>query len=461
MWTLDISESEGPRYLAVANSYAEAIERGDLPAGTRLPPQRDLARQLGVTVGTISRAYALMNRRELVCGEVGRGTFVRGARQEAPNVDFSNERVVPRAIDLACFRAPVSSTNAIIAEAATEAMSRVGPHPMHKYPPAAGLLSHRSDGAKWLSRYGLEVGGDQVLICGGAQMALNVALNTFIRRGGCVLGEAVTYAGLRAICAIHEIELHGLEIDEYGMVPAALDRACAAGMGSTVVVQPTLHNPTTASMPLERRREIAALAQKYDLLVIEDDTAGGMLMDRPPPIASMAPDHTIYISSVSKCMSPALRLGYMAAPRKLVDRLERVLHTLSLGAPPLVSDIMSVLLSSGTADRLIAMNFDETLQRQMVVEEALKVEQLRSRPGAFFAWLPLPSHWPAHEFVAAALRDGVNVTDGDNFLVDRSMHLSAVRIAIEGAPGHDTLRRGLTVLSKLVKGKPEPLMAVV
>lgn len=461
MWTLDISDSQGPTYLAVANAYADAIERGDLPAGTRLPPQRDLAKQLGVTVGTISRAYALMNRRELVSGEVGRGTFVRGTRQEAPNVDFANGRSVTRAIDLACFRAPVSSANAIIAEAAAQAIGRAGPHPLHKYPPAAGLLSHRGDGAQWLSRYGLDVGGDQVLICGGAQMALNVALNAFIRRGERVLGEAVTYAGLRAICAIHEIELHGLEIDEHGLVPEALDRACAAGMGGTLVVQPTLHNPTTASMPLERRREIARLAQKHDLLVIEDDTAGGMLMDRPAPIASMAPDHTIYINSISKCMSPALRLGYMAAPRRLVDRLERVLHTLSLGAPPLVSDVMSVLLASGAADRIVSMNFEETLQRQAIVAETLRSAQLRSRPGAFFAWLPLPPRWQAHEFVAAALREGVNVTDGDNFLVDRGQPLNAVRVAIEGAPGHDTLRRGLSVLSRLMQHEPEPWMAVV
>ncbi|ANK81879.1 MAG: hypothetical protein TEF_14550 [Rhizobiales bacterium NRL2] len=461
MWMPDISQEKGPTYLAVANAYAEAIERGDLPAGTRLPPQRDLAKELGVTVGTISRAYALMSKRELVSGEVGRGTFVRGTRQDAPYTDFSSERTVSRAIDLACFRAPVSSINAIIAEAAVQAANRSGPHPMHKYPPAAGLISHRNDGAEWLSRYGLKVGGDQVLICGGAQLALNVALNTFIRRGERVLGEAISYAGLRAICAIHEIELQGLEIDENGLVPAALDQACRAGLGSTVVVQPTLHNPTTALMPLERRREIAELAKKYDLLLIEDDTAGGMLMDRPPPIATLAPDHTIYINSVSKCMSPALRLGYMAAPRQLVDRLERVLHTLSLGAPPLVSDVMSVLLSSGSADRIIDMNFKETLQRQSIVAEILGHNDIRSRPGAFFAWLQLPSYWQAHEFVASALREGVNVTDGDNFLVDRGIPLNAVRISIDGAPGQDTLRHGLEILSRLLHQEPKAWMAVV
>jgi DNA-binding transcriptional MocR family regulator len=227
------------------------------------------------------------------------------------------------------------------------------------------------------------------------------------------------------------------------------------------VVQPTLHNPTTAGMPLERRREIARLAQKYDLLVIEDDTAGGMLMDRPPPIASFAPDHTIYVTSISKCLSPALRLGYIAAPRGLVERLERVLHALSLGAPPLVADVMSVLLSSGSADRIVAMNLEETTRRQAVVAEALSSNRLRTQPGAFFAWLALPPHWRAQEFVAAALREGVNVTDGDNFLVDRTRPVEAVRISVDGTPGHEVLRRGLGVLSRLLQHHPDPGMVVV
>lgn len=461
MWTIDLGNTQGPAYLAVANAYAEAIERGDIPAGTRLPPQRDLAGQLGVTVGTISRAYALMKKRDLVSGQVGRGTFVRGVRQQTPVFDFSSERSMPRAIDLACFRAPDNSINGSIVRAAAAAMSRPGPQSLHKYPPPAGLLSHRADGARWLARYGLEVGADQVLVCGGAQMALNVALKAFVRNGETVLAEALTYAGLRTVCAIHEIPLHGLRVDEQGLVPEALEKACAEKIGRTVYVQPTLHNPTSAAMPLDRRREIARLAVKHDLLVIEDDTVGGMLTQQPPPIASLAPDNTIYVTSISKCLSPALRIGYMAAPPALVERLENVLHALSLGAPPMVSDVMSVLLASGEAERIVESNFEETARRQAIVAEILGTDRLRSRPGSFFAWMELPPQWRAHEFVAAALREGVNVTDGDNFKVDRSRSLDAVRIAVEGAPGHDALRRGLGILAALLERQPQPWTTVV
>lgn len=460
-WTPDISNSDGPTYLAVANAYGDAIERGDLPAGSRLPPQRDLARELGVTVGTISRAYAVMKKRELISGEVGRGTFVRSSALDPQPLDMVVQRTVGRAVDLACFRAPASGINSIIAEAMGQATDRGGRHPMHKYPPASGLLSHRADGAQWLARYGLQVGSDQVIVCGGAQMALNVVLGTLERRSGKVLTEATTYAGLRAICTMQELELVGLEIDEFGVLPQALDRACAAEVGRVLVVQPTLHNPTTASMPLERRRDIARLAIKHDLIVIEDDTAGGMLRDRPVPIAQLAPDHTVYITSISKCLSPALRLGYIAAPRQMVERFDRAMHTLALGVPPLICDIMTALLSSGAADRIVAMNYEETKLRHAIASDILKTARVRSRPGAFFAWLAVPAQWRSYEFVAAAMRAGVTVTDGDDFQVDRKRSADAVRIAIDGAPGHEVLRRGLNTLRTLLEDRPEPWTATI
>jgi DNA-binding transcriptional MocR family regulator len=101
------------------------------------------------------------------------------------------------------------------------------------------------------------------------------------------------------------------------------------------------------------------------------------------------------------------------------------------------------------------------MQRQEIIAGFFEKEQLRSRPGGFFSWLTLPPQWRAHEFVAAALRNGVSVTGGEQFQVDRSLPMDAVRIALDGAPGQDLLRRGLMILSDLLQHHPEPWSAVV
>lgn len=460
---LDITRNSGPTYLAVANAYAEAIERGELQAGARLPPQRDLARELGVTVGTISRAYALMKKRNLVSGEVGRGTFVCGTKRTVARAETAAESALAttRVVDLSCFHVPASETNSILGRTAAEVTARAARHSMLKYPPWVGLLSHRADGARWLSRYGVDVSPAQVIVCAGAHLALNVALCAFVRRGDSILAESVTYAGLLATCAMHEIGMRGVEIDDDGLIPEALERACAAGDSRILVVQPTMHNPTTASMPLERRRAIAELAIKYGLLVIEHDTAGCAVLDRLPPIASFAPENTIYITSISKCISPTLRLGYLAAPMRHIDRLERAMFVISVTAPPLVSDIMSALLSSGAAEQIVRRNMAETERRHEIACDMLKGYQLRSKPGALFAWLTLPPIWRAHEFVAAAYRQGVIVRDGGIFQVDRSSPVEAIRISVGSAPAQDLLRRGLGVIVRLLDQQPEAWTPVV
>src|SRR5690606_3291942 len=120
MWVPDLSKIAGPRYLAVASAIADAIDSGELPPGTQLPTQRDLAKRLGITVGTIGRAYALARKRRLITGEVGRGTVVEGPRR-----DLAAARTIPaadpRTIDLGCYRSPVEG----LSEALTQAFAEV------------------------------------------------------------------------------------------------------------------------------------------------------------------------------------------------------------------------------------------------------------------------------------------------------------------------------------------------
>lgn len=137
MWTPDIRDLEGPRYIAIATAIAQAIDAGELSPGAQLPPQRDLAGHLGVTVGTVTRAYALVREKNLVTGEVGRGTFVRAGRGVGQRLEF-RPPAPERTVDFSCYRAPMAGLGDLVSAALVTLSQRAAFLPLQKYPPAAG-----------------------------------------------------------------------------------------------------------------------------------------------------------------------------------------------------------------------------------------------------------------------------------------------------------------------------------
>lgn len=461
MWTPDIAGIDGPRYLAVASAIAQAIDSGELPPGTRLPPQRELAERLGVTVGTIGRAYTLAKKRRLVSGEVGRGTFVEGERPATQRVEFRPAPEEVRVIDLSCYRSPAEGIPELIAGGLTALGEHAALLPFHKYPPGAGYPTHRRAGAAWLSRVGLAAEPERVLVCGGAQQGLMVALAALAAPGETILCEAVTYAGLKALAGFYNLRLYGIEIDEHGLVPASLAAACQRSSAKILFLQSTLHNPTTATMPPGRREEIAAIARRHGLTIIEDDAASGALAKRPPPIAAIAPECTCYIVSLSKSLSPAFRLGYLVSPPALVERLENTLHTMTLGASPIVGELVTSLIVNNTANEIAARTLRETERRYAIAMEVLGGSGLRAHPASIHMWLRLPEPWNPNDFAATARRNAVAVVSSTNFAVDNVTVEPAVRVSLACGASHQVLRKGLALLAEILATRPQPLPAII
>ncbi len=460
MWIPDISKLDGPRYLAVATAIAKAIDGGELPPGAQLPPQRDLAIKLGVTVGTISRAYTVAKKRKLVSGEVGRGTFVSGSRDEA-----SAANVIPqmdsRAVDLACYSTPVADLSDAIAKSLSDLADRTDLLPLHRYPPAAGFVSHRAAGAAWIGRSGMEVSPDNIMISNGAQQALSLAFGTLLGPGDRLLTETVTYSGAKALASLNGLELQGVAMDEHGMIPEALDRAASETEARVVYLQPTVHNPTTAMMPEDRRRKIADIVRKHDLTMIEDDAACSALTDRPLPISALIPERSCYITGVSKALSPALRVGFISAPQEILSHLLNMFHANVLGASPLMAELVSQMISSGAAQEICRRNVEESGRLNRVALRVLKGHELQSHPACFYLWLKLPRQWSAEEFAAAARADGVSVVPADNFLASREMPVHAVRVSLNPSFNPDVLLKGLDVLNRLLMSSPRLRQAVI
>jgi len=460
MWLPQLDGLPGPRYRALVEALARDVAEGRVPAGTRLPPQRDLAYRLGVTVGTVGRAYALAAERGLVHGEVGRGTFVRNPTQPAgrpnPVGDGADE-----VIRLTVNTPPDRRYGAIVAErlAAIAARPRAIAD-LLAYTPKAGFPEHRAAAARWIGGCGLRASPDQTIITGGAQQAIAVAFTALARPGDTVLAEAVTYSGICHVAERCGVRLRGLALDDEGVRPDALDGACRDG-ARLLIINPTVHNPTAATMSEARRAAVVELARKHDLLVIEDDVYGRLPEERPLPIAVLAPERTIYIASGSKSVAPGLRVGILLSPPHLLEPVVHAQHDLFLTCPALMAELFTRLVLDGTAEHLAASQRAEAAVRQRLAREILRDRPYRAQATSYHLWLPLPAPWRTTEFAAALRERGVTVDPGTAFAVDRAQAPHAVRVSLSAAADHDRLRRGLKILAETFDATPERRREVI
>ncbi|MGI9491877.1 MAG: PLP-dependent aminotransferase family protein [Geminicoccaceae bacterium] len=454
IWLPNLTDHEGPRYQALAFAIGRAIEEGQLLPGEKLPPQRDLAFHLGVTVGTITRAYGLAERRGLVRGEVGRGTFVRGAEPETyfhnPVVDGDDDF-----IKLNVNSQPDLTAQHLLPQSLIKLAS--GNQPIGEllaYTPRIGLADHRRVAAGWASRTGAEFDPETTLITGGAHQAILIAIAGLARPGDTVLTEALVYSGVKHIASRLGVTLKGVALDDEGLCPDALDAACRETKARLLLINPTAHNPTTATMSEDRRREITKIALGHDLIVIEDDVYGQLLENRALPIAAMAPERTVYITNASKMIAPNLRFGSISAPATLYDRLADAQADFFIMCPALMAAIFTQWFEDGTADDLVLRQRAEAAVRQEIADECLKGLRYRAHPYCFHLWLELPEMWRSSSFVDALRAHGVGVDPAFIFAVDPAHSSAAVRISLSAAKNRERLRHALEIVRSTLQRGP-------
>ena len=457
IWSPRLEGRVGPRYLAIVEALAADLATGELRPGFRLPTHRDLADSLGVTVGTVSRAYAEAARRGLVSGEVGRGTFVRGSAPEpaaeAGEVCDLSQNHPPEP--------PARPQRAALVAALASLTTSGDVGRLLDYPAAGGGAADREAGASWIARSGLRVSPDEVLVCTGSQHGLTIVLATLLEPGDVLLTEALTYAGLQPVAGLLRLRLRGLAIDAFGLRPDALADACREGGLKAVYLIPTLHNPTTAVMPAPRRREIADVARAHGLRIIEDDVHGLLPTERPAPIATLAPERSYYLTSTSKALAPGLRIAYVAAPPEDVPRLAASLRATTWAVAPLTAAVASHWIRNGTADAIVEARREEARARQALARQALAGFDFDTQPEAYYLWLRLPEPWRSESFAAEARARNVLVTPAEAFTIGRAQPPHAVRLCIGAARSRESLARGLAGVAGLLRDGAASGRAVV
>ena len=454
-----VLESAEPKYQALVDALDRDIGAGVLPPGTRLPTQRELASRLGVAIGTVSRAYAVAERRGLLSGEVGRGTFVR-RRESGLQEGASDEGDDPALLDLSKGRLVRDSRDPTLRRS-LEAISRRSDldRLVDFYQPAAGMARHRAAGAKWVRRSGLDVGPERVVITNGAQHGAAIVLAAVARPGDLILTEEVTYADIKALASLLHLQLRGVALDEHGVRPDRFEAACRSGAARALFCMTNLQNPTGRTMPLARRQEIAAIAQAHDVTLIEDDVNGFLPADPLPPLAQLAPAHTYYVTGTSKSLAPGLRIGYVVPPPQGIERIAATIRASTWLTSPILAELVTQWIESGDAEEMVEWKRKEIAARH---DLALRIlgPWLPSGPVSFHLWLSLPEPWRTEAFVAQARSRGVMVTPSQEFMIGRDSAPHAVRVCLGATLSRERLEEGLRRLAVLLAQGPEPVMAV-
>jgi len=442
-------QGRGPRYLQIADQVARAVRQGTLKPGDQVPPQRWLASQLGVDLTTVTRAYAEVRSRGLIASFGGRGSFIAESYSAPRRATVDMAMNVP---PLPAKRALADHINSGI----ENLLRNSGAESVSGYQNPE-LDSSALQAAKvWLGPMFKAMSGSRVLMCAGAQGAIYNLLLTHTRRGDPVLCDSLTYPGfLRAARALG-LKIVGVPRDASGMLPDAIER-CRRETGARVLyLNPTIQNPTTCTMPADRRREIAELIHRHDLTLIEDDPYWPLASDAPLPISSyMAGGHAFYLASLSKCLSPSLRLAYVLAPSGgATSMLAECFRASGMSCSPLLAHLAQTWILNGTAKDLLREIQIETRARQTLARSILPDGVDAHRTGIHL-WLSLPRHWKPQAFGHALENRGIQIANTDVFDANEA-DPAGVRICIGGAQSHFELTAALQQIRALVlEGRPE------
>ena len=451
IWKPELGHKAGPKYILIAEAIGNGIAQGRLKERDRMPAQRDLAYQLGLSLNTVSRAYAEAIRRGYLQGEVGRGTYVRRTGPiPAQPIEDGMVRPVSGPIDFTLNLPAAGEGAAALAKTLETLQGSPSLAAYLDYQTEAESPRHAAAAAAWLRTLGLEIEDDGVILTNGAQHGLLVSLLATTRPGDVLLTEAMTYGPIKAMARHLGLKLRPLAMDAGGLSPAALDAACRQSAAKVLYCLPTLQTPTTITMTEARRQEIAAIAKKHELLIIEDDVFGFLPPDRPPPLAHHAADHTVFLTSTSKCLAPGLRVGFLYAPARLRRPLRAAVNLSCWMPPPLMAEIAATWIIDGTAEKLNQFQRSEARVWQQMARRILVGHDVRADPHGFHLWLSLPEHWWAESFRSAAESQGVKVLTGETFVIEQADAPNAIRICLSHEPSRARVSRGLEIIAGLL-----------
>ncbi|WP_075292635.1 PLP-dependent aminotransferase family protein [Pararhizobium arenae] len=457
-WIPDPQQGDGPMYARIAEQIEHAITDGTLPVGAKLPPQRNLAFDIGVTLGTVGRAYQIVRERGLVSGEVGRGTYVLEHTESRPA-----EQADPLTTALAGTR-PIKAPPGKLRFDSTAAPDIGQGRSLEKIvvdisrEHHAEIASYTRDfpehwfeaGSQWLAKGTFRPLPERIVPTLGAHAGAVAVIAAVTAPGDKIAFENLTYSQVSRSAGLIGRRTILLRSDDYGLDPDDFEKVCAQQHPKLAFLMPTAQNPTVVSLSLERRQAIADIARRYGVWLLEDDLYGAMTGSMTPLLAELAPDRTFLVGGLSKSVAAGIRGGWVACPPHFSQRIRIAHKMVSGGVPFLMAELGARMVLSGEAARLRARTIEEIRAREAIAQEIFAGLDFNSNPNVPFLWLKLTEPWLSGTFKHAAFEEGVLVDDEDEFKAGRTdVAYHRVRIGFS-SPSREEVRRGFLTLRRLL-----------
>ena len=460
-------------YRQLVGALEHAIEAGELKDGERLPSERQLATQLGLSRTTVVNSYRELESRGLVRGHVGRGTFVC-ASSEAIDAPFA-------------WRGKVSAETALLNNAsAAHDLLRHSTHPdlisfaflmpalecfpTNEYRRAMdqAIKLHSTEGfgigpiegqpkLRRLLAHRFRVKPEQVLIVSGAQQGLDLVARCLLDSGDAVIIDRPGYVG-----AIQNFRAAGAKLIGWDVMRSdlgELEDLILRYRPKLICTNPTFQNPTGRTLPLTERQELLTLAARYRVPVIEDDPYRdtALTVTPPPTLFQLDTSNTVIsLGTFSKTLAPGLRLGWLLASKYVVDQLALIKRRQILFSAGLDQLALAELLENGTYDSHLMRLRDEHMERWNIMKSALEQHMparslaFSSPLGGLHSWCRLQNGVTSSQLCRLSLSNGVALLSGEVFYADSGAGRHEFRLCFTSVPP-GKIKVGIKRLAEAVK----------
>ena len=465
IWQPKVSATGKSKYKALAQAIREGIVSGQLTSGEKLPPVRDLAYRVGVTPGTVARAYSLLIDEGRLIAGVGRGTYVSGQKSgsvasvKAP-VMLDKPGNAPDRVHLLSPKVPDMGQSQLLRDG-MQALSR-NFHPEHllRYPTretdlAARLAFQAEVAPDSVGHFAI----DDIVTAHGGQSAIVMVLQTVLHGTHPVIAvDELSYGGFRSAALLCRADVVPLPWDEEGPQVAAFEEAIKSKSVQVYFTASEVCNPTVKATSPARRVEIAAIAQRYGVHIIDDDCYRLMKTKRiGPSYRALLPELGWYVSSPAKTLTAALRIGFAIAPEGWGPALVRTATYHSFGVSRMITDLYAHVLARPELPQIIAQVKQRVAADIHAAVNILGGYQLNWSEDVPFLWLELPRGWRAAAFCTAAEASGVLIKPAEDFALRDGRSVHAVRIAINGLMPHEEFVQAMGTLRTLLDQPAEQL----
>jgi DNA-binding transcriptional MocR family regulator len=457
-WLPDLAKGTGPLYLRLADQIEADIGNGKLPAGDKLPPQRNLAYDIGVTIGTVTRAYAVARERGLVSGEVGRGTYVLGDNAEhgAQRIDTKGSNLFGITPEVAPARAKLRMDSTSASDVGqSEIIRRLSDRIAVEHADKVGDYTRewpadwKEAGRNWLETHDWSPDPQTIVSTAGCHAAIMAVIAVATTPGDKIAFEQLTFSSISRSANLIGRRSVVFGNDANGPDPEDFERLCAQQHPKLVFLTPSMQNPTLATTPPDRMKAIVEVARKYNVWIIEDAIYSYLLEQRPGTLAALAPERVFHVGGLSKAVSAGVRAGWVACPAHFAPRVQTAHKMVTGGISFMLAQLAANLVNGGDAAAICGKVRKEVAAREEIARRIFDGLDFRSHRNVPYLWMKLPEPWLSGTFKQVAANEGVLVDDEDEYKPARGdktfyrirVSFSIPKVREDVTAGFSTIRR--------------------